>query len=451
MEPPETHYARRGELHIGYQVWGEGATDILDLGFGTYISIDETGGQSQWRRYTERLAACGRIIRFDPSGIGLSDTPSDLAGLTFGSWVDDALAVMDAAGATRVVVLAASGCSFPAFLLAAEHPQCVESLIVVNASARYTEADDYPIGIPIALMEEFQAGLDPDSDADGTGDLGDLRLFAPSALADPEFQRWWSGASGAAPPRRYPPPGMRSPRSPTTGISSPASPRRVWSCIAGTRSPPPSTTVGTSPTGYPRPGSLRCREATSCPSWGISTGSSTRSRNSLPASVTSQDRNGCSPRSSSPTSSTPPQGPPAWATADGPRSFSTTTNWSDVSSNGSGVVSSRTQETVQSPRSTHPPERFVVHWPYGTAPVALVSRCGAGCIPGRSSRVGTTSGVFRFTLRRGIAEAAPRGEVLASEMVVDLVEGSGVKFENRGWHELKGVSGPRRLWSALEG
>ena len=45
MEAPETRYARRGQLHIGYQVWGEGDTDVLDFGFGLYISIDETSEQ----------------------------------------------------------------------------------------------------------------------------------------------------------------------------------------------------------------------------------------------------------------------------------------------------------------------------------------------------------------------------------------------------------------------
>jgi pimeloyl-ACP methyl ester carboxylesterase len=119
METPGTHYARRAGLHIGYQVWGDGEVDILDVGCGTFISIDEAGEQPRWRRYTERLAACGRVIRFDPSGIGLSDTPTDLDELTFDAWVDDALAVMEAVGSTRAVVLAASGSSLPAFIFAA--------------------------------------------------------------------------------------------------------------------------------------------------------------------------------------------------------------------------------------------------------------------------------------------------------------------------------------------
>ncbi len=201
METPETHYARRNGLHIGYQVWGEGDVDILDVGSGTYISIDENGDEPHWRRYTERLALCGRVIRFDPTGIGLSDTPVDLGDLTFESWVDDALTVLDAVDSARVVVLGASASAMLALMIAALHPERTASLIVVNGSARYLEAADYSFGVPHDLMEEFRSGLDPDADSDVSEDLSDLHLFAPSGAGDPEFQRWWSRASrrGATP------------------------------------------------------------------------------------------------------------------------------------------------------------------------------------------------------------------------------------------------------------
>jgi class 3 adenylate cyclase/pimeloyl-ACP methyl ester carboxylesterase len=201
METPETHYARRDGLHIGFQVWGEGEVDILDVGSGTYISIDEGGDEPHWRRYTERLASCGRVVRFDPTGIGLSDTPADLGDLTFESWVDDALTVLDAVDSTRAVMLGASASGMLAIMIAALHPERTESLIVVNGSARYLEAADYAFGVPHDIMEEFRSGLDPDEESDVNEDLSDLRLFAPSAAGDPEFQRWWSRASrrGATP------------------------------------------------------------------------------------------------------------------------------------------------------------------------------------------------------------------------------------------------------------
>jgi len=201
MDMPETHYARRDGLHIAYQVWGDDGVDILDVGSGIYISIGESGEEPHWRRYTERLAACGRVIRFDPTGIGMSDTPVDLGAISFEDWVDDALAVLDEVDSTRAVVLGASASALVALMFAAAHPERTQSLIVVNGSSRYLEAADYPFGVPHDLMAEFRSGLDPDAGGTVDGDLSDLRLFAPSAAGDPEFQQWWSRASkrGAAP------------------------------------------------------------------------------------------------------------------------------------------------------------------------------------------------------------------------------------------------------------
>jgi class 3 adenylate cyclase len=47
----------------------------------------------------------------------------------------------------------------------------------------------------------------------------------------------------------------------------------------------------------------------------------------------------------------------------------------------------------------------------------------------------------------GMAQAQP-GEVLVSSTVHDLVVGSRLEFEDRGTHELRGVPGEWRLWSA---
>jgi class 3 adenylate cyclase len=44
---------------------------------------------------------------------------------------------------------------------------------------------------------------------------------------------------------------------------------------------------------------------------------------------------------------------------------------------------------------------------------------------------------------------AGRGEVLVSSTTRDLVAGSGLEFEDRGEHELKGIEGPRRVFAAL--
>ena len=50
------------------------------------------------------------------------------------------------------------------------------------------------------------------------------------------------------------------------------------------------------------------------------------------------------------------------------------------------------------------------------------------------------------TGRKSSAKAAP-GEVLVSRTVKDLVAGSGIEFEERGTHELKGIAGEWQLYA----
>lgn len=69
---PETRYARLGELHLAYQVVGEGPPDVLllDQWFG---HVDAQWDVPPVAELRERLAAFGRLIMFDKRGTGLSD------------------------------------------------------------------------------------------------------------------------------------------------------------------------------------------------------------------------------------------------------------------------------------------------------------------------------------------------------------------------------------------
>ena len=69
---PETRYARLGDLHLAYQVLGEGPPDILllDQWFG---NLDAQWDVPRLAQLRERLASFGRLIMFDKRGTGLSD------------------------------------------------------------------------------------------------------------------------------------------------------------------------------------------------------------------------------------------------------------------------------------------------------------------------------------------------------------------------------------------
>jgi class 3 adenylate cyclase len=195
---PLTEYALRDGMHVGYQVWGEGPTDVLEFGSGLMISIDETEDEPSWRRFTEQVADFSRLIRFDPGGLGLSDPLPTGVEPTIERWGQDALAVMDAAGVARAAVMAAAGGTMPALWLAAIHPERVASLVVVNGTARVGQAENYGFG----LSEEEQSGAAGIEVPLVAGDVPrDIAIFAPSLAHRVGFQEWWAKAArrGASP------------------------------------------------------------------------------------------------------------------------------------------------------------------------------------------------------------------------------------------------------------
>jgi class 3 adenylate cyclase len=199
MEAPETRYALRDGHHIGYQIWGEGPRDVLEFNNGLMISIDETADEPNWLRYEEGLASFGRVIRFDALGLGLSDPlPAGLEP-SIESWAADALAVLDDAGSSAVDILGPSGGSMPALLLAARHPERVRSLSLINGTARVMWADDYPIGVPGEVI--IAVPLEAESRRAG-GDIPiDIATYVPSLAHRVGFREWWGRAArrGASP------------------------------------------------------------------------------------------------------------------------------------------------------------------------------------------------------------------------------------------------------------
>jgi class 3 adenylate cyclase len=203
MEAPLTQYAVRDGVHVGYQVWGLDASpdtvDVLEFNNGLMISIDETVDEPNWLRYTERVGAFSRLIRFDAGGLGLSDPlPTGVAPSVEG-WAADALAVMDAAGSARAVVLATTGGAMAALWLAAHDPERVAGLILVNGTARVGAAEDYGFGVPDELTNDMAVSIDPPLLA---GDVPqDIAIFAPSLAHRVGFKEWWGRAArrGASP------------------------------------------------------------------------------------------------------------------------------------------------------------------------------------------------------------------------------------------------------------
>jgi class 3 adenylate cyclase len=191
---PETSYARTPDgVHIAFQILGDGPLDLLCAGLGNMVSIDLRDEEAHLRRFERRLSSFSRYLRFDPRGLGLSDPIAQGVASSIEQGVDDLVSVLDAAGSTRASLYAAGGSSHTALLAAATHPDRVSSLVLVNAHARLVRSPDYPYGVSQRSLDHFiDSVLDLDEDTHDAVD--DIDLVAPSLGDDPDFRAWWKRA-----------------------------------------------------------------------------------------------------------------------------------------------------------------------------------------------------------------------------------------------------------------
>jgi pimeloyl-ACP methyl ester carboxylesterase/DNA-binding CsgD family transcriptional regulator len=182
--PPETHYAKSGEVNIAYQVVGVGAIDLVFV-MGWASHLDWSWQEPSFARFLRRLASFSRLIQFDKRGTGFSDRTAGLA--NFEQRMDDVRAVMDAAGSERAALLGVSEGAAMCALFAATYPERTSALIMVGGFARRSWAPDYPWG---ATAEERRSFLDQIER--GWGGPVALARRAPSLATDERFRQWWA-------------------------------------------------------------------------------------------------------------------------------------------------------------------------------------------------------------------------------------------------------------------
>jgi class 3 adenylate cyclase/pimeloyl-ACP methyl ester carboxylesterase len=146
VEHPKTKYTSVGDSDIAYQVVGDGDLDLVFV-YGLGSHVERFWEDPAAAEFLERLAAVARLTMFDQRGTGASDGVPGNAIPTWEGWTEDIGAVIEAAGCTRPALLATLDAAPTAILFAAMHPEQVSALILVNSTARYEYADDYPIGI----------------------------------------------------------------------------------------------------------------------------------------------------------------------------------------------------------------------------------------------------------------------------------------------------------------
>jgi class 3 adenylate cyclase len=148
--------------------------------------IDARWEYPSYASFLRRLGSFSRVVLFDRRGTGASD-PVALESLpTWEEWADDALSVLDAVGSERAAILGPADGGPAALLFAAAHPDRVSALILASTWARLAFDVDYPCGADPATLDAL---CDSTLDKWGTEEFMDLQPYGALGR-DPEFRRW---------------------------------------------------------------------------------------------------------------------------------------------------------------------------------------------------------------------------------------------------------------------
>jgi class 3 adenylate cyclase len=188
-------YAKSEDLHIAYQVVGDGPRDLVLV--PPFVSNLELYWQEPLvERFLRRLASFSRLILFDKRGTGLSDrvAPQDLP--TLEQRMDDVRAVMDAARSERAAVLGFSEGGPMSAVFAATYPERTTALVLYGTFASTIRAADYPWAMDPQARESIIEAI-PETWGEGTS----VDELAPSLATDQRFKSWYGRVErmGASP------------------------------------------------------------------------------------------------------------------------------------------------------------------------------------------------------------------------------------------------------------
>jgi pimeloyl-ACP methyl ester carboxylesterase len=139
MAAPDVRYADREGASIAWSALGDGPVDLL-LILGGLSNLEHMWEEPGLARWFERLAAFSRLILMDRRGVGLSDPATGT--MTLDDEAEDVLAVLDAAGSERAVLLAYAWGGPVAIHTAARRPERVYALLLYAAVATGRVATD---------------------------------------------------------------------------------------------------------------------------------------------------------------------------------------------------------------------------------------------------------------------------------------------------------------------
>lgn len=191
IAPPTTLYAQAADGgHIAYQVLGEGPLDLVFIPLGVN-HVEAAWEVPFYARVFERLASFSRLIRLGHRGSGLSDPLGRRETPSIDGRAEDLLTVLDAVGSERAAVLANGAGGLMSIFFAATYPNRTASLVLDGCYARLAEAPDYSFGVPQRVLDSAVARVAQARIEGQTVEFAGLRYQAPSAWEDPEFVAHW--------------------------------------------------------------------------------------------------------------------------------------------------------------------------------------------------------------------------------------------------------------------
>jgi class 3 adenylate cyclase len=187
MHLPDVSYARSGDVAIAYQVVGAGAPDVVFMR-GIAGDLVSTWDQPLLVRHVEGLADCGRVLMLDKRGTGLSDRVREVQSAE--TTMDDVRAVMDAVGSDSAVLWTGATSTGIGVLFAATYPDRCAGLVLFDPRLKGVRSPDYPWAPTEEEWRERLAEVRA-----GWGERGFLeslaREWAPEVAEDDSFLEWY--------------------------------------------------------------------------------------------------------------------------------------------------------------------------------------------------------------------------------------------------------------------
>jgi class 3 adenylate cyclase len=182
---PETRYAQSGDVNIAYQVVGEGPFDVVLVPGVSHVEL-AWGMANHHGEIRRRLSSFARLIVFDRRGVGMSDP---VAGESLETRMDDVRAVMDAAGSSRAALFGMMDGGAMSLLFAATYPERTSALVLLASQPRMMWAADYPWGLTgeglLRWMESWRRAFF--GSREDAGFTEGARLMRGEAVSDEEL------------------------------------------------------------------------------------------------------------------------------------------------------------------------------------------------------------------------------------------------------------------------